>query len=354
MYVPTVVPGILFLLLIALPTQCLAAKEIEPNNRPEQATLVDPGQPIEGSIRDQTDIYKIILPESGPVEVQLEGYPRGSHITLGASGFRESEVAPLTERQGGEASTLRLRFAARERAGYIWVKVSFVDTICQEGWCAARLTENGPWYTTTPSPLAPAEWQGQPVLDPPEYQLHILQAGAAGGETSGRQDIAGYTSYSDPMTGLFFEHPPSWKVMQGGDPISYRITPPEHVLPANLEINLDLRQRSEYPGSSAELQLNLVERDLDARGAKPRKRGTLELQGRSAPYLVVLLPGNDGKSLAEMVTVIAFADHYCRVSYIAPAKHYADGVGIYENLLKSLQLKPPADSGGLENQPLRE
>ncbi|PNU21778.1 hypothetical protein C2E25_00685 [Geothermobacter hydrogeniphilus] len=338
-------PIIALLLVIGLSQPLHAARELEPNNSPEQATLVDPAQPITGTVEDQIDYYKIVLTATGTVLVRLDNYPRGADITLGINGFQENDSTPLIKKRGGGGSRLQLRFNARERVGLIWVRFTFADSVCREQWCAARLADNGPWYTTRPSPLAPAEWQGAPVHDAATYRLRIFPPGPFKNEDAAARkttDIPGYRHFYDAAGGLTFEYPPDWRVSSEPRRRHWSLSAVDPST-GGMRIDLELRRRSDFPGSSAERQRNLAERDLTARGAEIRKRGTVSAAGHPAPYLVAVLrpSDNSGGETAHMQVIVPFADDYCWVSYSGPAAAYGEQIGVFENLLKTLRLQSP-------------
>lgn len=353
-------PGLALLLLTGLPQTGHAAREIEPNNTPEQATLVDPSQPIEGVIQDQVDFYKIVLPAEGRVNLQLEGYPVGTRVILGVNGFQESGSAPLVEKQGGELASLRLHFDARERAGLVWVKFVFSETACQDLWCAARLTADGPWYTTRTSPLAPAQWQGTEVVEAPTYQLRISQAGRTPADKTTARNTGrpGYQHFKDDASGLSFAYPATWQVSPAAQPQHWELQTIDSRLSGRMKIDLELRLRRDYPGSSAARQLNLAERDLTSRNAEIRKQGLLEAAGQQAPYLVAVFPppgttDQEGET-ARMQVIVPLPDHYCWVGYSGPGADYAGSIKVLENLLQTLQLQPPAPTAtpkAPENKP---
>ncbi len=339
--------GVFILLLsLSLPLTVLAAREVEPNNNPEQATLVDPRQPIAGTIQDQADYYKIILAEAGEVRLRLDGYPAGARIQLGISGFQENNSAPRQETRTDGKDTLRLRFEARDRVGLIWLKFDFAETVCQDQWCAARFTPDGPWFTTRSATGQPTEWQGAKVLPAPSYRLRISSSEQMDFPTVGttkHPTLHGYKQFTDSQTGLSFKYPPQWQVSAEA-PGLWRLAAIGDKNGSGMHIDLELRLRRDYPGSSAARQINLAESDLLDHAAEIRKQGRIKVAGTEAPYLVAVIPPPAETTVAEatarLQVVAPLQDHYCWIGYSGPVSAYAGAIGTFETLLQTLSLQP--------------
>ncbi|RME39752.1 MAG: hypothetical protein D6794_03355, partial [Deltaproteobacteria bacterium] len=185
-------------------------------------------------------------------------------------------------------------------------------------------------------------WLHEPLLEPPGYRLTLNQPREQTGSDTGRRPSIppDYLTFADDASGLAFRYPPTWKVAAGSEPRSWRLAPRQTTGPA-MHIELKLVPRIEVPGSSAQKQLNLLEKFFSDQGADIRKRGQMEVAGKQVPYLVLLQPGSGGPE-ARLQLVIPLPDHYLQAGYAGPQKHYPDALGIFENLLQSItvSLKP--------------
>jgi hypothetical protein len=337
---------LLLMLLFGLSGTVQAAREVEPNNLSGQATMVNPGQEIEGTIEDSIDFFKVILPEAGVVEVLVDSYPAGTRMRLGANGFSQSDDQLLAETVNEGRTQFKLKFSARERVGFIWLEVLFVDQVCHHEWCAVQLVKDGPWYTVKEGINPPPDWQGKQILLPPDYRMTIRQPGlivASEEAERSRAQLPGYHRFLDQNSGLVFEHPQTWQVSAGTKPETWLVQP-NQTDTHGMRIDLELVHRANTPGSSALLQLNLLERDLGNLGAEIRQRGELQVADSQAPYLVAILPADaaTGKpdEMARMQVVVPFSDHYVRVGYFGPSKDYPEAIKIFENLLQTLGIEP--------------
>lgn len=338
---------ILLILLLSFPGTVQAAREVEPNNLAGQATMINPSQEILGTIQDDFDFFKIILPEDGAVEVLVDNYPPGTQFRIGANGFSESDDELLAETTNKGRDSFKLKFSAQERVGFIWLEALFADEVCQNEWCAIQLVKDGPWYTVKEGINPPTEWQGKEILEPPGYRMMIRQPALIAAHEKAKNSLEhfpGYRRFSDETSGLTFEHPETWQSSSGEKPETWLVQPAvagRH----GMRIDLELIHRSDAPGSSADMQLNLIERDLDNLGADIRQRGEMKVAETQAPYLVALLPANPANEspseIARMQVVVPFSDEYVRVGYFGPSKDYPEAVNIFETLLKTLSVETP-------------
>jgi len=110
----------LYLMLVLgllVPTLAWSAREIEPNNHWLQATLVDGNAPVEGSLDDEDDYFKLVIPETGEVTLVLDQFPKGASLTLEVLGFGKSETVPLLSRSTRKDDRLEISFRAGNGAG---------------------------------------------------------------------------------------------------------------------------------------------------------------------------------------------------------------------------------------------
>jgi len=339
--------GLLILLFFVFGSVAGAAREVEPNNHWLQATLVDGNEPLEGELNDESDVYKLLLPEAGRVRVQLDSYPAGTSLTLEILGFSKNEVAPLLSKKTRGEGSIELVFDAADRVGYLSVEVHPYEKVCKDQWCIMRLTAQGPYFLLKSSPLLPPNWNGQPILPPPGYRIlleHPQQRRVKLEEKASRSIFADLPYLQDPHSGLAFHYLPGWNVQRFAEAHKIELIGPPDASSAVAMIRVESRSKSRYPGSSAELQLNLAERDLLQRNGEVRKRGTMDVLEKSSPYLLGVFPqpGTEAK-VALMQVVLEQGEFYYWFSYLAPVSEYETFASGFTTLLKSLVVNSPVE-----------
>jgi len=325
-----------------------AAREIEPNDHWLQATLVDGSEPLEGELNDEVDVYKILLPEPGRVRVLLDGYPAGSNLTLEVLGFSRNEVVPLMSKKTRGEGSLELVFDASGRAGYLSVEVHPFERVCKDQWCLMRLTADGPYYLLQSSPMLPPDWKGQPILAPPGYRIRLeqpQQLRAKLEERASRAVFSGFPSLEDLPGGLSFHYLPGWEVRRFAQAQKIELTGPANPSSAEALVRVEVRSKSSYPGSSAEWQLNLAERDLLQRNGEVRKRGSMDILQESSPYLLGTFPqSGTGAETALLQVVLDRGEFYYWLSYLCPVSDYETYAAGFTTLLKTLAIRAPGET----------
>ncbi|GAB4166179.1 MAG: hypothetical protein Tsb0017_15160 [Geothermobacteraceae bacterium] len=331
-----ILAAILLLVSIAWSVPVRAAMEIEPNNDPGQATLVDPRQPIEGHIDDPVDYFRVVLAGDGRVDVRLVGYPDGTRVRAEIFGFSESDSEKLASADNRGRRQLAFTYAAQERAGVVRLEFE-QERRCERNWCAIRLNKQGPWYVVARGLDPVPEWLGSELLAPPTYQLTLRQPKHSEPDDDHAPGIPdSYQTFTDPDSGLGFRYPPGWQLAAGRQAHSWRLTPPAGAGHA-MGIELKLVARIEVPGSSAEKQLNLLEKDFSDHGAEIRQRSRMEVAGSDAPYLVLLQATAAGPK-ARLQLVIPLGDYYLHAGYAGPQPDYPKAIKAFETLLNSIEL----------------
>jgi tetratricopeptide (TPR) repeat protein len=158
-----------------------ASQESEPNDKPDAANPIQLNAAMNGMWHagDQYDYYKLTLPSSGIVNVNLTGYPADCVFQVGITGFQKHETTTGGWAKNETGKPLTFSFAAQGgKPGCIWVRLSNVASATASGdWSAVRCSKAGPWYFT-PKPgqananLPPA-YDGAPVQGPIKYELKL-------------------------------------------------------------------------------------------------------------------------------------------------------------------------------------
>jgi hypothetical protein len=129
------------------------------------------------------DYYHINLLRPGPVTITLSAFPAEGAFRIGALGFDASSPTgwiPGTnevESQPG-ANSLQMKFTATKGlSGYIRISFNTASGICGGGFCALRLTSQGPWYLKPIREAAPvkppADVEGIPLMPQLSYRLTV-------------------------------------------------------------------------------------------------------------------------------------------------------------------------------------
>jgi hypothetical protein len=129
------------------------------------------------------DYYHISLSRPGPVTITLSAFPAEGTFRIGAMGFDASSPTgwiPGTnevESQPG-ASSLQFKFVVTKGlSGYLRISFNTASGMCSGGYCALRLTPQGPWYLKpmreSPSFKPPADIEGIPLKPQLSYRLTI-------------------------------------------------------------------------------------------------------------------------------------------------------------------------------------
>lgn len=342
------------LLLTTLAGISSAGLEVEPNNLLDQATQVSAEDPIQGSIGDSDDYYRVLLPQPASIQVVLEPVPTNADVGLVLYGFGPDPQQERVVCRSGGNPAIRCRLDATERSGYLKVVAAFGPKFCAEGWCGARLSADGPFITLSGESRAPTQFEGVPVVSPPEYVLHIQLPKTASGHSGERlPDLPSI----DRRLPLFapetwpcrLQYPKGWSFLWQREDRHVLFLPGD----AGGEIRLDLerRERRDYPGSSPAKQLNLAERDIEAIGGVIRQRDRMQVAGQTAPYLVAVIPAPDKTGsmslFGHLQLVFEFQDEYLWFSYRAPVAEYGRHLAGIQTILDSLQEKdifaPPKD-----------
>jgi hypothetical protein len=173
--------------LLPLSASAGQVAEVEPNNKPEQATPIQVGDTVSGKIQHfDIDLFQLTLPESGIVTLNLSGFPPDCKLRVDGSGFYYQ--SSLTNPVGGVVSEpgqpVTFSFSAQgKQKGLIRVEMSDPKGgLCSgSDWCATQCSSNGPYYLLPfidrPSKNVPPSYSGKPVLPPIQYQFQVaLQA----------------------------------------------------------------------------------------------------------------------------------------------------------------------------------
>ena len=335
--------------LISLPLTLLlaanlpAAREIEPNNHCLQGTLIDGSEPVEGTLNDEQDVYKLLLPEVGEITVTLDSYPEGANLTLDVLGFRKDPIVPINKVKSHGRGSLKAVFDAQDRIGYLAITATPIEKVCKDQWCIMRLIVDGPYYLLQPGPTLPSSWNQQPIIDPPEYRLTIVhpeiirerqQAAQA------RRAVANLPQFRNDRYGLQFRYQPDWDARAAAE--QRIVITPKRMAAEDVQVVIGIMDKAAFPGSSSELQLNLAEKILLDANADIVKRGEMQVMQRSAPYLLATYPDSvNGKSHAHLQLIIDDADQYYWISYSAPAVRYPDYTEGFATILKTFEINAP-------------
>jgi hypothetical protein len=335
------------LILLVLFSLCSAmaeaAREIEPNNHWLQATLIDGKDPVEGALNDEQDVYKLLLPGPGKVTVTLADYPHGADLTLEILGFRKDPIVPISEEKTRGQKKLSVTFDAQEIIGYLSLTTTPAEKICKDQWCIMRLVTNGPYYLLRSGSTLPATWNGQPIFSPPDYRLTIVHpefTRESKRQEEARRAVADLPLYKEPRYGLQFRHQSDWRLRTKTE--DRILVTPVRQEGADIQVEIMVRKKSQFPGSSPELQLNLAEKNLLDANAQIAKRGVMTIMQRSAPYLLSTysMPGRE-LTVALLQLVLDKNDYYFWISYSAPTTHYAQYTPGFATILKTLEFSHP-------------
>jgi len=320
-----------------------SAREIEPNNHWLQATLIDGNTPVEGTLDDEDDYFKLVIPETGKVDLVMDQFPEGANLTLEVLGFGKSETIPLLSRGSHNERRIDISFRAGNGVGYLHVAVDPTEKVCKDDWCLMRLTASGPYYLVKPGPTMPPTWNGQPIVPPPDYRIEITHpqmVRLAREKAAAESAVADLPLVNDPATGIRFRHHPGWQVRTYPRQRRIELAGPTGSDAAPVQIAVEVRHKRDYPGSSAELQLNLVEHDLLPFAAEIRQRGRIEVMKRPSPFLLALysLSGSDReRTMARFQLVLDLGDNYYWLSYTSPTALYSTYLGNFSTVLKTFQ-----------------
>jgi len=339
-----VIRTILFFLslVLLLVAHAEAAREIEPNNHWLQGTLIDGTEPVEGALNDEQDVYKLLLSETGKVTVTLDRFPVGANLTLEVLGFRKDPIVPINKVNIRNDNKLTAVFDAQERLGYLAITTTPTEKICKDQWCIMRLVANGPYYLLTPGPTLPLSWNGQPIIDPPDYRLTIVQPGIIREkrqEAEAELAVADLPLFEESNYGLQFHYQPDWEVR--AESARRIVAKPTRLGTENVQVVIGIRDKAVFPGSSPELQLNLAEKKMLDANAQIAKRGVMTVMQKPAPYLLGTYPNPDkGTTIAHLQLVLDFTDEYYWISYTAPTEIYPAFTAGFATILKTLDIQP--------------
>lgn len=333
------------LLLTLLCSPAFAAREIEPNNHWLQATLIDGTDQVIGALNDELDVYKLLLTEPGEITVTLDEFPAGANLTLEVLGFRQDPLVQINQLKSHGKDKLQVRFDAQEQLGYLVITATPVEKICKDQWCIIRLVNNGPYYLLKSGPTLPAEWNGQPIVDPPQYRLTITNPKVVQErrqQERARQAVADLPLFQQDAIDLTFHYPKGW---QARTPSQNRIViSPVGEEFGGAQVVLQIRDKATSPGSSPKLQLNLAEKEMLDSYAHIIKRGTMEVAGRSAPYLLGKYPATvQGDEIAQLQLVLENGEYYFWISYAAPDRLYSKQLTGLATILKTLEFPVTLD-----------
>ncbi|HKI52412.1 MAG TPA: hypothetical protein VJ995_10095 [Geothermobacteraceae bacterium] len=319
-----------------------AAREIEPNNHWLQGTLIDGTEPVEGALNDEQDVYKLLLPETGEVTVVLDRFPDGTNLTLEVLGFRKDPIVPISKVKTRNDKKLTVVFDAQERLGYLAITATPTEKVCKDQWCIMRLVANGPYYLLKSGPTLPSSWNGQPIIDPPDYRLSIVQPEIIREqqqEHEAKLAFAGLPLFEESSYGLQFHYQPDWEVR--AESARRIVVKPSRLAADNVQVVIGIRDKAVFPGSSSELQLNLAEKVLLDANAQIIKRGVMTVMQRPAPYLLGTYP-YPGKqtAIAHLQLVLDVTDQYYWISYTAPTESYPAFTAGFATILKTLDIQP--------------
>jgi hypothetical protein len=145
--------------------------EIEPNNTMENATPTGGEDLILGTLDDEEDYYLVLLPSRGEYTLLLSGFPRDADVMVEVFGFGEQIRAARGTLVSAGEQTLSMSFTARDRMGFVRVGTAIADTVCEDGWCLARFSEQGCYYVLRSGEGLPLLSGGVPVLGPAGYVM---------------------------------------------------------------------------------------------------------------------------------------------------------------------------------------
>jgi hypothetical protein len=173
---------VLFSFIFIIASYAAAVTEVEPNNSPERANPINIGDSVTGKINygDGSDYFKLTLPQSGIVRVNISGYPSDCSIQLAAAGFQKYATTPVGWVKSDRGAPATFSFSAQGKyTGYIYISLASVASgVCSGSeWCAVQCTANGPYYLTPfidrPSKNVPGSYNNKPLLQPIQYQFQV-------------------------------------------------------------------------------------------------------------------------------------------------------------------------------------
>ncbi len=156
--------------------------EVEPNDRPEDAQAVPPGETVAGQVQrsDQQDCFRFTSAAGGTVTAEVTGFPADCAFELGATGFGPAGTPEPGWVQGAPCQPVRLTFPVEAgRSGVVRVRLcNQVSGISQGDWTGVACSATGPYHTTPPATgggaQPPATMEGRPVAPPITYRLSFL------------------------------------------------------------------------------------------------------------------------------------------------------------------------------------
>jgi len=239
--------------------------------------------------------------------------------------------------------SLSIAFDARDRVGYFAITTTPIEKICKNQWCITRLTVKGPNYRQQSGPTLPTSWVGQPIIDPPDYRLTVIHPEIVRKhllEVEARNAVANLPLFRDAKYGVQFRYPPDWTVRSASE--NRIVATPNRLAADPIQVVVGIRDKSVFPGSSPDLQLNLAEKTLLDANARIAKRGEMKVMQRIAPYLLGIYPeSGNGTTIAHLQLVLDHGDQYYWISYTAPSEIYPDHTPGFATILKTFDIIPP-------------
>jgi hypothetical protein len=162
------------------------------------------------------DYYHINLSHPGTVTISLSAFPAEGIFRVGAMGFDSGSPTGWisgtneVESQPG-ATSLQMKFpVTKGLSGYIRVSVNSASGLCGGGFCARRLTAQGPWYflpiRESPPVKLPADIEGVPLKPELSYRLTVNVGDAANGAASNESKVVAAKDNTQSIrSGLLFE-----------------------------------------------------------------------------------------------------------------------------------------------------
>ena len=353
--------------LFLLPISALGAQvaEVEPNNKPEQATSIQLGDTVTGKIHHfDVDLFHLTLPESGIVTVKLSGFPADCKLRIDSSGFYYRN--PLTNPVGGVVSEpgqpVTFSFSAQGRhKGLIRVELSDPKgSLCSgSDWCGVQCSANGPYYLLPfidrPSKNVPPSYSGKPVLPPIQYQFQaslealadayepnyeegwskevLLQKGLIKTIPLGKEITAYlFNEYPQPMRGT--KGYESSSILGGENDVDVyhvRLDSPETVKVTLREFPPNLNSRIMISDTQGWEESKTGAASFERKVAKPgdvfieisRGRGTGQLAYSKTPYKLVVTAGAAVR--ASWAEIIRSGKPFKVVFDVAPSKFNDEG-----------------------------
>jgi hypothetical protein len=145
--------------------------EAEPNNTMENATPTGGEDLILGTLDDEVDYYLVLLPSTGEYTLLLSGFPRDADVVVEVFGFGDQIRATRGVSDSAGEQTITIGFTVRDRMGFVRVGTTLSGTVCEEGWCLARFSEQGCYYVIRSGEGVPLLADGVPVLGKAGYAM---------------------------------------------------------------------------------------------------------------------------------------------------------------------------------------